>query len=209
MSHSKSWLGIATLCLSCSGSNFVSSRDGSAGSTAQAGAASGGSSAQAGASSGGSTSSAGTASGGASGSTSVGGGVTAGSSNAGAGGGPAGGASGSGGSAGAPDCDSLKADYAAAVGKAQVCDSGSTDECSKSSTLPAAGGCGCAVLVNAKSPYTPIAQQKYQAIQDAKCPTGPVCNIACIAYTSAACTSVTTTGGSAYECTGTSGLPTN
>jgi len=208
MSHSKSWLGIATLCLSCGGSNFVSSSDGSAGSTAQAGAASGGSSAQAGATSGGSTSSAGAASGGASGSTSVGGGVTAGSSNAGTGGGPAGGASGSAGSAGAPDCDTLKADYSAAVDKARVCDSGSTDECSKSSTLPAVG-CGCAVLVNAKSPYTPIAQQKYQAIQDAKCPAGPICNIACIAYTSAACTAVTLTAGTVYECTGTSGLTTN
>ncbi len=199
MSHAKLWLSVATLCLSCGGSNFVSSGDGS-----------GGGSAQAGASSGGSTSSAGTASGGASGRVGTGGSATAGSSNAGTGGSPAAGqASGSGGSSGAPDCDTLKADYSATVDKARGCDSGSTDECSKSSTLPAVGGCGCAALVNAKSPYTPIAQQKYQAIQDAKCPAGPICNIACIAYTSAACTAVTETSGTVYECTGTSGLTTN
>jgi hypothetical protein len=195
MTHSTSWLGMVALCISC-GSNFVSTGEGTGGSTAQAGATSGGSSAQAGGNSGGSTSVAGAPSGGASGSTSVGGK-------------PAGGASGSGGSAGAADCDTLKADYSATADKARGCDSGSTDECSTSSTLPTVGGCGCALLVNAKSPYTPLAQQKYQAIQDAKCAAGPICNVACIANTSAACTSVTTTAGTAYECTGTSGLAAN
>jgi hypothetical protein len=76
---------------------------------------------------------------------------------------------------------------------------GSVDQCDKSSTLPNLG-CGCPTLVNAKSAATTLAKQKYQAFQDAKCPVGPICNIACIAYVGAACSAQAT--GTAFVCTG-------
>lgn len=119
-----------------------------------------------------------------------------------------GGAGASAGAGGAADCDTLKTEYAADVEKARGCDSGSTDECSTSSTVPTFG-CGCPTLVNSKSEFTTAAKQKYQEIQDAKCPVGPVCNIACIAYTSVTCSVEMTSTGTAYQCTGTSGVIPN
>jgi hypothetical protein len=221
MSYSRLWLVAGTLCLAC-GSKFEpgDTGSGSAGTTA-----SGGSSAAGGAMTSGGASSAGAHSGGA------GAGATAGAAGAGAGNGgapsggapsggapsggapsggaPSGGASsGAGGSAGAADCTALKAEYTAALEKARVCDSGSTDECSASSTLPAVG-CGCPTLVNAKSDSTTIAKQKYQAIQDAKCAAGPICQIACLAYTGAACTAQAASAGTGYVCTGSQGATTN
>jgi hypothetical protein len=206
MAYCRLWLAAATLCLSC-GSSFVSSDNGSGGGSPSAGAAgtSGGSTSSGGAQSGGSAgaSAAGTGAGGASGGTASGGAATGG-----AGGASLGGAAGAAGSAGAADCATLKTEYAADVDKARGCDSGSTDECSTSSTMPAIG-CGCPTLVNAKSTYTTLAKAKYQAIQDAKCAAGPICNIACLGYTSASCSAQMTTSGTAYECTGTSGVTTN
>ena len=119
-----------------------------------------------------------------------------------------GGSSGAGASAGAADCATLKADYATALEKARVCAGGSTDECSTSSTLPALG-CGCPALVNAKSDLTSVAKQKYQAIQDAKCVAGPICEIACLAYTGAACTAQAASAGTGYVCTGSQSATTN
>jgi hypothetical protein len=213
MAYSRLWLVAGTLCLACGGSDFKSGADGGAGGVA-AGAgmsASGGtsSSAGSGATANGGANTAGAANGGAGAGPSAGaGGSSAGSTSTGGsstGGGSAGTSSaGAGGSAGA-DCTTLKAEYAAAVEKARACDSGSTDECDKSSTMPAIG-CGCATLVNAKSDYTTIAKQKYQAIQDAKCGTGLICNMACLAYTSAACSAEASTASAAYECTGTQGV---
>jgi hypothetical protein len=209
MAYSRLWLAAATLCLSC-GSNFVSADNGTGGGTSSAGATgtSGGSTSAGGAHSGGAAgaSAAGAGAGGAS--AGSGGAASGGATTGGAGGASQGGASGAGGSAGAVDCAALKTEYAADVDKARGCDSGSTDECSTSSTLPTIG-CGCPTAVNAKSAYTTLAKAKYQAIQDAKCPAGPICNIACIAYTSVTCSAQMTTSGTAYECTGISGVPTN
>jgi hypothetical protein len=179
-------LASVAVCAACGGSSF-----GSGG--GDAGTSAGGSS-TAGAS--GSTSSAGTS-----------GSTAGGSAGSGSGGTAAAGAS-AGGAGGAANCDTLKADYAAALEKARGCDSGSTDECSPSSTLPAIG-CGCAALVNSKSDFTTIAKQKYQAIQDAKCASGPICNIACLSYTSASCSAQMTAAGTAYQCTGTMGVTAN
>jgi hypothetical protein len=94
----------------------------------------------------------------------------------------------------------LKTEYTAALEKARVCDMGSTDQCDKSSTLPNIGGCGCPTLVNTKSEATTLAKQKYQAFQNAKCALGQICNIACLAYTSATCSAQTT--GTGFVCTG-------
>jgi hypothetical protein len=105
------------------------------------------------------------------------------------------------GGTGGADCTTLKAAYSAAVVKARVCDVGSTDECSISSTLPAIG-CGCPTLVNAKSQYTTVAQQRYDDFQAAKCSSGPVCAIACVAVTSASCAAQAASAGTGYVCTG-------
>jgi hypothetical protein len=206
MAYCRLWLAAATLCLSC-GSSFVSSDNGTGGGSPSAGATgtSGGSTSSGGAQSGGSAgaSAAGAGAGGAS--AGNGGAANGGAANGGA---ANGGASGAAGSAGAADCATLKTEYAADVDKARGCDSGSTDQCSTSSTLPAIG-CGCPTLVNAKSTYTTLAKAKYQAIQDAKCAAGPICNIACLGYTSASCSAQMIATGTAYECTGTTGVTTN
>ena len=218
MSNPRLLLAIVTLCSACGGSSFeAGGSGGSSGSTADAGTT--GSNA-------GATSSAGDTSGGSAGESSAGagghaaggaatagaGGSSAGGSSAGgssAGGAGAGGASaGAGGSAGAADCTTLKADYAAALELARVCDKGSTNQCSASSTLSTLGGCACPTLVNAKSEATTLAKQKYQAFQDAKCPIGPVCNIACPAYTGATCSAAAT--GNTFVCTAShTVIPTN
>jgi hypothetical protein len=215
MSNSRLLLAIVTLCSACGGSSFEA---GGSGGASQAGATG---------SNGGDTSSAGTSSGGTAGDSSGGasagghpaggaatagaggssaGGSSAGASSAGAGtGGSSGGATaGAGGSAGA-NCATLKTDYAAALEKARVCDKGLTNQCSTSSTLPTMG-CGCPVLVNSKSEATTLAKAKYQAFQDAKCPVGPICNIACLAYTGATCSAQTMGTGNTFVCTGSSGV---
>jgi hypothetical protein len=180
MAYVRLCLVTLSLCFAC-GSNVVDSGGGGTGGTAPSAGAPG--------SSGGSSSSAGAHSGG-------------------SGGHAVGGATGSGGGAGVEDCATLKSDYSAAVDQARVCDAASTDECSPNSTLPTLLGCGCPTPVNAKSPSVLVAQQKYQAIQDAKCLVGPVCNIACLAYTSVTCSSGTATSGTADVCTS-SNTPTN
>ena len=113
---------------------------------------------------------------------------------------------GSGGSSGV-DCTTLKEEYRVAVQKARTCDKGSTNQCSASSTLPPVG-CGCPVLVNAKSVATTVAKQKYQAIQDNHCEKGPICNIACLAYMAAECSSQSMMAGDVFVCTGTTSLAT-
>ena len=211
MAHSKLWLAALTLCVSCGGSSFESGGNGGASGSSTGGSSTGGTS------TGGSTASAGTT--GVSGSTS-----TAGAPSGGAGGAPVGGAggasagsggsiarggsSGASGSGGAPTCATLTADYEAAADKARGCDSGSTDECSKSSTLPAVG-CGCPILVNAKSEFLADAQEKYKALQAAKCNAGPICNIACLAYTDATCSAQMGATGTVFRCTGMQGVTTN
>jgi hypothetical protein len=62
------------------------------------------------------------------------------------------------------------------------------------------------VLVNATSDATVLAQKKYKQLQDNKCLTGAVCNIACIAVMSASCAQQSSGMGSgAYVCTATPG----
>lgn len=129
------------------------------------------------------------------------GGASAGGASAGNSAGGASAGTGAGGSAGA-DCAALKTEYAALVKKARVCDEGSTDECSTTSTAPPAG-CGCPTLVNAKSQYTTLAAEKYKAIQKGGCDNGPICDIACPVATTASCTKTSGTGSSEFVCTGT------
>lgn len=119
------------------------------------------------------------------------------------GGAASGGTSAAGGTAGS-DCTALKAEYAALLKKARVCDKDSTDECTTDSTAPAVG-CGCPTLLNVKSESTPLALDKYKAIQKANCDNGPICNIACLPVTSASCAQSNGSGASEFVCTGVSG----
>jgi hypothetical protein len=199
---------IVALCVAC-GSSFEASPGGAGSGAGGAGSGAGGAGQAGQPASGGEAASAGSESGGAAGAPDMGGGGTvSGGGGAAAGTGAAGGSetAGSGGSAGA-DCTALKTAYSLALEKARACDVGSTDQCTKSSTLPPAAGCGCAVLVNAKSAATTAAKAKYQEYQDAKCSTGVICNdIACLAYATASCAVQSTTTSSAYVCTGSSAL---
>jgi hypothetical protein len=69
------------------------------------------------------------------------------------------------------------------------------------------GGCGCPVLINAKSDNAAAALTAYQAYQDAKCDVGiATCGIACPAVTGASCERQSGGPGSTFMCTGTSGL---
>jgi hypothetical protein len=174
-----------TLCVSCGGSSFQSASGGDSGAGGGGGTAAGGSA------SGGST--------GIGGSANTGGSPSGGAAAAGAGGSTAGT-----GGAGGSECERLRAEYGVALEKARGCDSGSTDQCSTSSTLPSLG-CGCPVLVNSKSEFTTLAKQKYQAFQNAMCDAGPVCEIACLEPISATCAAQMTSAGTAYQCSG--GLP--
>ena len=107
------------------------------------------------------------------------------------------------GGGGAPsDCATLIQDYHAAIEKARACTKGSTNQCSVTSTLSRIG-CGCPILVNAKSSYTTLAKQKEAEIQAAHCDTGPICAIACLAIQGAECASAPMTSGTAFVCTGT------
>lgn len=122
-----------------------------------------------------------------------------GSGNGGAGKGGSAGSTGSAGAGGA-DCEALKKDYQATLDKARVCSSGSTDQCSPSSTLPGLG-CGCPVLVNSKSEQTAAGKRKYQALEAAHCVGGVICLIACQNPTAAACAPESTTVGAGFVCT--------
>jgi len=172
------------MCVSCGGSSFQSASGGDSGAAGGGGTAAGGNT-SGGSTSGGSAGNGGSPSGG-----------SAGEASGGAGGASAG----TGGSAGT-DCERLRTEYGLALEKARGCDSGSTDECSPSSTLPSLG-CGCPVLVNSKSEFTTLAKQKYQAFQNAMCDAGPVCQIACLEPISATCAAQMTTAGTAYQCAG-------
>ena len=209
MSHFRLCLVTLALCVSCGGSSFGSGAAVGGGSSTSGGNGAGGAVAGG---SGGNAGTAGTHSGDAG--ASVGGaGAAAGNGDAGTGSASAGnggasiGGAGAGGSASA-DCTRLKAEYSAAVEKARGCDNGSTEQCSPSSTLPAIG-CGCPILVNAKSDFTTVAKQKYQAVQDAKCDSGPICDIACLEYMGAACLAQKLGAGTMYQCTATPGATTN
>jgi hypothetical protein len=214
MSNLKLLLAIITLCSACGSSFDAGGSGGAGGGNADAGApgTTGGDTGAAGAPSDAGAPSAGASTGGAAtGGSNTGGSSTGGSntggSSAGAGGHAAGGSAGVGGNAGA-DCTALKAAYAAALEKARVCDKGSTTQCETGSTLPSIG-CGCPVLVNSMSEATTLAKQKYQAYQDAKCNAGPICNIACLAYTSAMCSQQAMGSGNVFVCTGAQGVPVN
>ncbi|MEO6598417.1 MAG: hypothetical protein ABIQ16_00995 [Polyangiaceae bacterium] len=211
---------ILLACVAACGSKFESSSGSSSGSggAADSGAASDGGASEAGApATGGDGASAGESTGGSSsaGDTSVGGRATAGSGGsahggASAGGASAGGASAGNGSAGAAgaDCAALKAEYAALVKKARVCDEGSTDQCTTESKAPVIG-CGCPTLVNVKSEYTALAAEKYKAIEKNGCNNGPICQIACLQPTSASCAKTSGMGSSEFVCTGTNGVIAN
>lgn len=216
MSKFKPLLALLPLCVACGGA-FQPSDTGSGGAGQLGGASSsagddaGGAAGlvgRAGASSGG-TSHGGAASGGApaaganSGGASSAGAAAGGAPSAGAGGSAAG--SHSGGAAGSPaaDCTTLKAQYAAALQKARVCEPAAMGQCSPSSTLPSENGCGCGVLVNAKSQYTAIAKKKSDEVQAAGCNKGILCPaIACLEPTGASCSAQTMNSGTAYVCTG-------
>lgn len=165
-------------CVACGGS--FSSHDGVGAGGGSGGDANGGQSSAAGASDtsgGGETSSAGSNSGGA-----------AGGSGGGAGSGKGGAATaGSSGANGGDQCAKLKEQYQAALEEARVCDLGSMDQCSPSSTVEPLN-CGCAVLVNAQSESATVAKKARQAYRDAKCADGTVCPaIACAQPVSASC----------------------
>jgi len=208
MSKPYASLVVMVLCAAC-GSKFDATGSGEAGASGagQAGGeASGGRTSSAGSSSGGATEA------GAGGTTTAGaGGSVVGLGGSGGSvvgsGGSGGSVVGSGGSAGA-DCAALKTEYAALVQKARVCDKGSTNECSPSSTLPAVG-CGCPVLVNSKSADKTLAEQKYKAIEANKCNLGPICASACVQYSGADCTAQSATPGGDFTCTATSAVQPN
>ncbi|MEO7035329.1 MAG: hypothetical protein ABI548_15510 [Polyangiaceae bacterium] len=230
MPHSRILLGLAGLgvcvCAAC-GSKFTSA-DPSGGNAGAAASADGGSGAAGAPDSGGdagetsTAGSGGTISAGSGGTISAGAGGSSaghGGSSAGAGGSSAGsggtsgkggrggstGTAGTSGTAGASVCDTLEADYPPLLEKARVCDKGSLDQCSPSSKLSPLGGCGCAVLVNAKSAATTLAQKKYQELQDNKCLNngGVICNVACLPPTGASCEQqMTGTSSTAFVCTG-------
>ncbi len=103
------------------------------------------------------------------------------------------------------DCAALKIEYETLVREARVCDKGSTDECSASSSAPAVDGCGCPTLLNVKSESTPLALDKYKELQKGDCNNGPICDIACLPPTSASC-APSTTDTPESVCTGRSGI---
>lgn len=93
------------------------------------------------------------------------------------------------------ECATLAQNYEAAVEKARLCDKGSTDQCTTSSVAQPVG-CGCPVLINAKSEAGTAAKKAYQAYQDAKCQSsGATCDIFCAPPVSASCTPQAVCGG--------------
>ena len=233
MFKSSPYLAVLCLCAACGGTSFQASESGGAGGDAQAGGAdTGGESSSAGSESGGAAGepdgSAGAAVAGSAGDTvsaggknaagaggrSAAGGTSAGgASAAGAGGTSAGGASaaGAGGTmgSGGATCASIKAEFEGALQKARVCDKGSLDECSTQSTQQP-WGCGCSVLVNAKSEYAAIAKKKYAELEDAKCTKSVNCPlVACGLWTSASCAQESMGTGTSFVCVGKSGPVAN
>ena len=214
MSYSRPlWLLVA-LCAAC-GADFQASAGGggasglagggagSAGGASSAGAANGGV-ANGGAGKGGAPGRAGAgghASAGDAGAGEAGMGTNGGASHAGAGGSSTGGSPSAGaGGAGPDECTKLRQEYGVLLEKARVCSKEATGECSASSTLPPVG-CGCAVLVNAKSEYTPLAKKKQQELQDKKCLEMLVCPLAvCAPYQGATCSQAMGAGQS-FVCT--------
>ncbi|HEY0466370.1 MAG TPA: hypothetical protein VGC79_19305 [Polyangiaceae bacterium] len=114
-----------------------------------------------------------------------------------------GGRRGSGGGSSSAECSTLEQEYKAAVEQARVCDKGSTDQCSPSSVAQAVGGCGCPVLINAKSQAGVDAKKAYQAYQDANCEYwgGSLCDIACPPAATASCAQQSSGTGNAFVCT--------
>ncbi|HYQ43458.1 MAG TPA: hypothetical protein VER11_15865 [Polyangiaceae bacterium] len=111
---------------------------------------------------------------------------------------------GTGGGAAGDQCTKLKLQYQNALEKARVCDQDLVGECSPSSTVEPLG-CGCPVLVNAKSEYADTAKNARQAYLDAKCVEGTVCPaIACSKPIAASCAPAAT--GSAFVCTAASAV---
>ncbi|MEI9952890.1 MAG: hypothetical protein WDO74_28935 [Pseudomonadota bacterium] len=202
------FLALAVLCAACGARFAASDGSGSSGGAGKAGEASGGLSNSAGSSSAGDageleaggTGAAGEGATAGEGSTAGQGGAGSGNGGAGSGGAGNGGAlAGSAGSAGA-DCALLRQQYAAAVEKARVCDRGSTDQCSPSSVAQPVDGCGCPVLINAKSEAAATVKKAYQAYQDSKCETGVLCDIACVPQTSAYCAQQSMASGGPAVC---------
>jgi hypothetical protein len=202
---------VTLLCVAC-GASFSANEGGTAAVAGSSGDSNGGSEASAGSSSvgdAGQVETGGSAAGGESSTAGAGGSLAgAGGSLAGAGGslaGQGGGGSGGRGSGGAgtiADCATLKQEYDAAVQKARVCDKGSTDQCSPSSVAQPIGGCGCPVLINAKSEYAVAAKKAYQAYQNNKCDLGgPVCDAFCAPPTAASCAQQSMGSGNSFVCT--------
>ena len=98
------------------------------------------------------------------------------------------------------DCDRLRQEYEAALEKARLCDKGSTDQCTPSSLAQPVGGCGCPVLVNAKSEHTAAAMKAYQSYQNAKCDYA-MCDAFCAPPVTASCAPQSMGPGSSYVCT--------
>ena len=207
---------VALVCVACSARFSANDGTGSTGVAGKAGEESGGFTSSAGSTSSGDageTENAGRTSSAGASSAAGAGGMTAGTggTNTGTGGmnvghagwgnagsGSAGRWSGSGGAT-ASDCATLRQEYQAAVEKARACDKGSTEQCSPSSSAQPIGGCGCPVLINAKSEAAVAAKKAYQAYQDGKCDlNGPVCDIYCEPPVAASCAQATLSG--AFVC---------
>jgi len=202
MFTSHPFLAFAVACVAC-GSSFTA-RDGNSGASGGVGTA--------GEASGGLASAAGSGNAGeagemdAAGASSAGDGPTAGSSAGGGSGrggwGSGGWGSGNGGNWGGSECSTLRQEYMAAVEKARVCTKGSTDECSPTSVAEPIG-CGCPVLINAKSEYVATATKAYQAFKDANCDFGRgSCSEAiCAPAVTASCAQPSMTSGNTFVCT--------
>jgi len=204
---------IAVVCVACGASFTANEGNGAAAGAANGGQATGGLTSSAGSSSvgdageteAGGTSSAGQGSTAGEGGSVVGAGGTTSTGGWGSGRGGWGNAGWRNGTAGssAADCATLQEEYEAAVQKARVCDKGSTDQCTTSSLAQAIGGCGCPVLINAKSEAGAAARKAYQAYQSAKCETsGPLCDAFCAPPVAASCAQQSMTSGNGFVCTG-------
>lgn len=182
-------------CVAC-GSKFTANEGGALASGGDVGDANGGQTSSIGGDAGdvgvGGTSAGGTSAGGTGGGTDSGGtGASAGMDTA---------KAGSAGSDTGSECAKLKQQFSALLEKARACNEAATDECSPSSTLEPLG-CGCPVLVNAKSEYTTAAKKARQTYRDAKCVDNAICPaIACVQPTAASC--VPGTAADSFVCTG-------
>jgi hypothetical protein len=193
---------VAVVCVAC-GASFSANEGGAAAGSGGSAAAGGGSPSSAGSSSAGDAGEMAVGGTGAAGegSTAGAGGTVTGVAGASAGRGGSGHGGGTGGGGAGTDCATLEQEYRATVEKARVCEKGSTDQCSPSSAAEAVGGCGCPVLINAKSEYAAAAKKAYQAYQNNKCgSSGPVCNIFCAPAATASCAQQTMGTGSAFVC---------